>query len=187
ILANKGGVNQFIGDGLLATFGLSDEPDHGASNAVAAAAAIHRAFESAKGRSTWTEQVRAVVAIHTGTAIVHAIGRAEHFHYGVLGAAVNIASRLESEGKELGLTTVLSGSTVAALNNAFGSLHLVTRKKLRGVSERIEIWSADSARSSDAVDSKASLPRPIPTLQSGAAGAGSLDWRPLATGTLLAG
>src|SRR5205823_13331790 len=139
------------------------------------------------GRSTWTEQVRAVVAIHTGTAIVHAVGRAEHAHYGVLGAAVNLASRLEWEGKELGLTTVLSGSTVAALNGASGSLHLVTRKKLRGLSNRIEIWSTDSVGPADSIDLSATEPRPNPTPQSGVASPEPMDWRPLAGGTLVAG
>jgi len=182
ILANHGGVNQFIGDGILATFGLLDEPDHGASNAFAAAAAIHRSFESAKGQTAYAEKVRAVVAIHTGTAIVHAIGRAEQSHYSVLGAAVNIASRLEYEGKELGLTTVMSGSTVAALNGGAGSLRLVTRKKLRGLSDRIEVWSPDS---SAPTAPSVAVPRPSPP--SDASYASSLDWRQLAAGTLVAG
>src|SRR5690348_15371759 len=181
IVANHGGVNQFIGDGVLATFGLLDEADHGASNALAAAAAIHRAFDDAKRRIASPHPVRAVVAIHTGTGILHAVGRTESSHFGVLGAAVNIASRLEWEAKELGLATVLSGSTVAALNRPAATIRLVTRKKLRGLSDRIEIWSPDSPAPADSarhVDATARI-RPTP--------AGERDWRPFATGLLLAG
>lgn len=103
ILANKGSVVKFIGDGILAIFGLLDEPDRGAADALAAAVAIHRAFESASPIVSSTDPIRAIVAIHTGTAIVGVVGLAERADYAVLGSAVNVASRLESAGKELNL------------------------------------------------------------------------------------
>ena len=188
ILANKGGVNQFIGDGVLATFGLLEEPDHGASNALAAATAIHRAFEDVKTRAGFPEHVRAVVAIHTGTVIVHAVGRAESSHYAVLGAAVNIASRLESEAKDQGLATVLSGSTVAALNGGPRSLRLVTRKRLRGLSERVDIWSPDPVRLADSVEVSTPATLSVDSAaRANVADEGRVDWRPFATGILIAG
>ena len=187
ILANNGGVNQFIGDGVLATFGLLGEADHGASNAIAASAAIHRAFADAKGRSGFPDRVRAVVAIHTGTAIVSAVGRGESLHYQVLGTAVNIASRLETEGKELGLSTVLSGSTVAALKGGATSFRLVSRKKLRGLSERVEIWSPDALGSGDSVRAS-SIARVGRNAAAPSDGAGAMQpkWKPLAIGSLIA-
>lgn len=81
ILANEGSVNKFIGDGILAVFGLIEESDRGAANALAAAGAIHRSFESASARASRSEQIRAVVALHTGTAIIGVIGLAERSDY----------------------------------------------------------------------------------------------------------
>lgn len=160
ILANRGEVNQFIGDGILATFGLHGEPDHGASNALAAAAEIHQAFESEAGKVRFAENAQAVVAIHTGTVILHPGGREEYMAHGVLGAAVNVAARLEWECKELGLSTVLSGAAVAALRKDAGGLRLVTRKKLRGLSDRVEIWSPDPTHQPSEPDAMRSTASP---------------------------
>lgn len=143
IMANNGSVNKFIGDGILAVFGVLDQPDHGAQDAVSAAADIHRAFEAAGDQFISGNPVRAVVAMHTGPAIIGVVGLAERSDYAVLGSAVNVASRLESEGKELDLRTILSGSTVTALPQRPTCLRLVTRKSLRGISTQVEIWTLD--------------------------------------------
>jgi PAS domain S-box-containing protein len=143
IVANRGSVTQYIGDGVLAIFGMLEEPNQGAADALAAAEAIHRAFESANAPSGLSEPIRAVVAVHTGPAIVGVVGGVKRSDYAVFGSSVNIASRLEGEAKELGLRTVLSGSTVASLRELPPSLRLVTRKILRGLSERVEIWTTD--------------------------------------------
>ncbi|HVC75767.1 MAG TPA: adenylate/guanylate cyclase domain-containing protein [Candidatus Micrarchaeaceae archaeon] len=143
ILAHHGSVNKFIGDGILAVFGVVDDPDHGASNAIAAATAIHAAFADESPSISTGKPIRAVVALHTGPAIVGVVGLAERADYAVLGSAVNIASRLEGEAKEMNLATALSGATVAALGSSAWPLRLVTTKNLRGLSERVDIWSSD--------------------------------------------
>lgn len=194
ILANNGSINQFIGDGIMAIFGLLDEPDHGAANAIAAAEAIHGAFESSSAVATSPEPtgaVDAIVAMHTGIAIVGLIGPGEHSHYAVLGRAVNIASRLEREGKELGIRTVVSGSTVAALKEPPASLHLVTRKILRGLSETVEIWSNDPIQAPHLVDASTRSLTGFeardtnPTLDS--SGTKPRNWTAFATAAVVAG
>jgi PAS domain S-box-containing protein len=182
ILANEGSINKFIGDGILAVFGLLEESDRGAANALAAAGAIHRSFESASAHTSRSEQIRAVVALHTGTAIIGVIGLAERSDYAVLGSVVNIASRLEEEAKELNLRTVLSGSTVAALVEPPDSLHLVTRKALRGVSESIEIWTIDPTPAPAGLqDGHASPMEPAAVLEAQEfAGIKQPRWRPFA-------
>jgi adenylate cyclase len=167
IMAHKGSVNKFIGDGILAVFGVLDQPDHGALDAVSAAVDIHQAFEAAGDQFISANPVRAVVAMHTGLAIIGVVGLAERSDYAVLGSAVNVASRLESEGKELGLRTILSGSTVIALPQRPACLHLVTRKSLRGMSTDVEIWTLDpdpvhhAEVSASAQPSAASLNSPL--------------------------
>ena len=179
IRANNGVINQVVGDGVVATFGLLDESDHGAANALAAAVAIHGAFESASGQRG-SEPVRAIVAMHTGTAIVGDISRAERTDYGVFGSAVNVVARLESEGKQLGLRTVLSGSTVSALLVPSNALRLVTRKTLRGLSNRVEIWSNDPIDAPVSTPASGAAFAPTGADRRSSAGRGP-GWRPFGT------
>ena len=139
ILAHHGSVNKFIGDGLLAIFGVPDEVDHGASNALNAARAIHAAFSAEPWPTGRT--VQAVVAIHTGPAVIGVVGLQERSDYAVLGRTVNVASRLEGEGKELGLPTVVSGAAVHEMNPLPDAVRFVRTKLLRGISEVVEIWT----------------------------------------------
>lgn len=188
ILAHEGSINKFIGDGILAVFGLLEVSGRGAANALAAAAAIHRSFESASAHASRSEQIRAVVALHTGTAIIGVVGLAERSDYAVLGSVVNVASRLEEEAKELNLRTVLSGSTVAALTEPPDSLHLVTRKALRGVSESIEIWTIDPTPSSAGLERELSPPtEPAAVAEHPeVAGITKPSWRPFAAAAVAA-
>lgn len=183
IVANNGAVSQFIGDGVLAVFGLLDETDYGASHALAAAAAIHRAFEDVQTMPGSPERVRAVVAFHTGTTLVEVRNRGGNSPHNIFGSAINIASRLEAEAKELELATVMSGSSVAALHGQAPELHLVTRKKLRGISRPVEIWSPDHVGGSESPRARVAIataarPTAEPT--------SSIDWRPLAAGAFVA-
>ncbi len=182
ILANEGSINKFIGDGILAVFGLLEESDRGAANALAAAGAIHRSFESASTHSSPSEQIRAVVAMHTGTAIIGVVGLAERSDYAVLGSVVNVASRLEGEAKDLNLRTVLSGSTVAALIKPPDSLHLVTRKALRGAADTIEIWTIDPTPARAGLEDQLSSPMEPAAVVNDQESAGikQSGWRPFA-------
>lgn len=109
--AYQGFINKFIGDGLMAIFGLSaaasfpQSPDHvaaAASQAVTCALAmadcLERLNDSWRQRGLPTTEVR--VGIATGAASVGTMGGRDRLEYGVIGDSVNIASRLESYDKE---------------------------------------------------------------------------------------
>jgi adenylate cyclase len=143
IQLNNGIVYQFVGDGIVALFGGSDESDYGAANALAAALDIHHAIDDAHPPPGLAERVRAVVAVHTGLVTVGMVGPAERTQYAVLGSAVNIASRMEGEAKEHGLRTVMTGQTVWSLALRPSWLRRIAVKRLRGSSDTVEIWSAE--------------------------------------------
>jgi class 3 adenylate cyclase len=143
IQLNNGIVYQFVGDGIVALFGGSGESDYGASNALAAALDIHQAIDDAPPPRGLAERVRAVVAMHTGLATVGMVGPVERTEYAVLGAAMNIASRMEGEAKERSVRTVMTGQTVWSLAVRPSWLRRIAVKRLRGSSDTVEIWTAE--------------------------------------------
>ena len=140
ILANGGSVNKFIGDGILAVFGIVDESDHGVANALSAARAIHASF-AVTSEALDRGPVRAVVVVNTGPAVIGVVGLAERSDYAVLGSTVNVASRLEAEAKELGLGTAITGASVGYLHEPRPDLELVGTRRLRGIVDAVQVWT----------------------------------------------
>jgi class 3 adenylate cyclase len=104
-IQKEGGVvDKFIGDAVMAFFG-APEPltDHGIRG-CRAALAIRRAIEAdnATRRKMGLPPVRVRVGVHMGSAIVGNIGSEDRVNYSIIGDAVNVAARLESQGKEYG-------------------------------------------------------------------------------------
>ncbi len=108
IQAQHGIVNKFIGDGVMAIFGVPiprTEPDDIAEdvrNAINAAIAMGERLKSLN--QSWQQRdmpcVNIRAGIYTGLVVAGSIGGKERMEYGVIGDSVNIASRLESCAKD---------------------------------------------------------------------------------------
>ena len=105
-----GRVDKFIGDGIMALFGIDSSPEAGARTALAAAkrmgeslAALNRALSADLG-----EPLRIGLGIHLGPAIVGEMGYAKAVTVTAIGDAVNTASRLETLTKEFQAELVVS-------------------------------------------------------------------------------
>jgi adenylate cyclase len=105
-----GKVDKFIGDGVMALFGIDDAPE-GACRAALRAA---RAMADQLGELNRTlahdlpEALRIGIGIHVGPAIVGEMGYAHAIALTAIGDAVNIASRLESVTKDYQAQLVIS-------------------------------------------------------------------------------
>ncbi len=115
VIAHGGTVNEFIGDAVFAVFGAPlEHPDH-AERAAAAALAMQLAMDElneanvARGRPRFEMGI----GINTGEAVVGNIGSEQRTKYAVVGAAVNLAARVES--CTVGGQVLLSESTVRYL------------------------------------------------------------------------
>ena len=105
-----GRVDKFIGDGIMALFGIDTSPEAGARTALVAAkrmgenlAALNRALSADLG-----EPLRIGIGIHLGPAIVGEMGYARAVTVTAIGDAVNTASRLETLTKEFQAELVVS-------------------------------------------------------------------------------
>jgi len=126
ILAERGMINEFEGDGVLAVFGAPNAlPDH-SLRAVRAGLGMLDAV--ARLNAEWTqdgtvEQWRACgvdglrirVGIHSGPVVAGNVGSEARTKYAVIGDTVNIAARVESLNKELGTDLLVTATTQAAI------------------------------------------------------------------------
>ena len=105
-----GKPNQFVGDGMLALFGLSTGRHEACRQALRAAAMIAANVDEVNQFLSHDlhEPIRFGIGIHGGEVIVGDIGYRDHMVFTALGDAVNVAARLQEMTKSLGCETVIS-------------------------------------------------------------------------------
>jgi adenylate cyclase len=98
IADHHGVVDEIVGDGILAFFGVpSEHPDH-AQQAVGCAVAMQQAMElvNAYNQLHGLPELSMGIGVHTGEAIVGNIGSETRSKFSVVGKHVNLAARIES-------------------------------------------------------------------------------------------
>jgi adenylate cyclase len=110
IEAAGGYVDKFIGDGVMALFGLDATPAHAAAQALQAARSMFARLADLNGAlaDDLTSPLRMGVGIHVGPALVGEIGYGRSRSLTAVGDTVNIASRLQTLTKSHGCELVVS-------------------------------------------------------------------------------
>ncbi len=107
-VVEAGGVpNQFLGDGVLALFGLEDGPQAACRAALDALTRIEAALDALNAAGN-EPQLRAGIGLHCGRAIVGEIGFGAHVTTTALGDPVNAAARLQEAARLLGCNLLVS-------------------------------------------------------------------------------
>ncbi len=109
VLANGGVVDKFIGDAVMAVFGVPIRRDNKDAIADDAKAAVRCALEMAAALESlnkrWQAQGRPTtrmrVGIATGVVVAGSLGGVHRMEYTAIGDCVNLASRLESFDKSI--------------------------------------------------------------------------------------
>jgi adenylate cyclase len=121
IFRNKGTLDKFMGDGLMVMFGAPAEDQEQEIHAVRAA--IEMQDMAHKLSKKWEAEgrggIRIGVGINSGPAIVGNIGSEERMEYTAIGDTVNLASRLESATKDLGVDILIAETTYDGIRGSF--------------------------------------------------------------------
>jgi len=110
VIENGGQPNQFVGDGMLALFGLTADPQLACRQALKAASsiAVHIDELNELLSHDLRQPIRFGIGIHGGEVIIGDIGYRDHIVFTALGDAVNVAARLQDMTKSLACEAVVS-------------------------------------------------------------------------------
>jgi len=163
-----GTIDKYIGDSVMAFWGVSlansKQAQHACRAAIDIITAIHELNEK------WRQQGREIFAtrigINTGVSLVGNFGSSDRFNYTAIGDSVNIASRLEGLNKLYETEIIVSETTAnaAGADFIFRPLDLVVVKGRQGsvkvyqllgmaVSPDAERWQKISRMSVEALES----------------------------------
>ena len=121
-----GTVNQFLGDGFMATFGAPISTGNDCQNALAAARELIARVK-----------VKVGIGLHAGDAVTGNVGSAERKQYSVTGNVVILASRIEQLNKEYDSQVLASHEVLERAGEQAAPLGAV---RVKGHEQPIEIF-----------------------------------------------
>jgi len=157
-----GQPNQYLGDGLMALFGLKTDPPTACRQALNAAAMIAGNVDHLNRMFAEAEQkpIQFGIGIHAGDAIVGDIGYRDTVVFTALGDAVNVTARLEQLTKELACQVVLSDVVLTTARLPPDALP-IAEVAIRGRADPLVVRTVvDAATLASVLDSDTSVARP---------------------------
>ena len=137
IIKNGGEINNYIGDAILAIFGLNETRQQTLRATNAALEMINRMDEFKKYLiKAYGSDFDIRIGIHYGEVIVGSVGYGEDKKLTVIGDAVNIASRIEAINKDAGTRLLVSDDAYNEIRDNVDVQNFL-RLKLRGTSNLI--------------------------------------------------
>jgi adenylate cyclase len=137
--AHHGIINQFLGDGLMATFGAPIATGRDSANAIAAAHAIRAAVERL-AREGRIPPIRIGIGLHAGEAISGNIGSAQRQQYSITGNVVILASRIEQLNKRFGSQLLISREVLRHCGDEAKGAQWLGPVHVKGRADAIEVY-----------------------------------------------
>lgn len=110
VQAHGGMINNYMGDGFMALFGIHEGDRHVADHAIVAAVEMLEAMEKLNEHIAmlYHRRLEIGIGLHYGSVVVGNVGVAEDQRITAIGDAVNFAARIESANKVLGSHLLIS-------------------------------------------------------------------------------
>lgn len=146
-----GTLDKFLGDGLMAVFGVPREMEDAPVHALKAALEMQERVALLNSRRRpEAPELRIGIGIAHGIVIAGNIGSEQRMEFTVVGDTVNFAARLQALNKDFNTSIIVSESVAEATR------HLVQLKqlppvKIRGKQGEVNLWAIMESRVPDAL------------------------------------
>ena len=136
IFDNKGTVNKFVGDMIVALFGAPAHLGNNEKQAVQAAIAMQKHLKSTP--NSWIkDHFNTGIGINSGDVVVGNIGSPQHMDYTAIGDEVNVASRIQSIAKG---GQILVSRNICDSTTDYFQYKSIGRLRVKGKKRAIEIF-----------------------------------------------
>jgi adenylate cyclase len=149
VFLHGGCLEKFIGDALLATFGVPDTGRRDATDALACARGMLAALRAwnVEREAAGLRPLKMGLGLHYGPVVAGDIGSRRSMAFATVGDTTNVTSRLQGLTRDLRVTIVASAALVAAVEREAADLRLLRgltargATVLRGRDTPIELWA----------------------------------------------
>jgi adenylate cyclase len=160
-IMNHGGIiDKYIGDAIMAVFGIPfprtklEEIQQDAGNAIAASLAMYERLQqlNQKFEAQGKPKIEFGIGIHTGNALAGSLGGSRRLNFSVVGDTVNIAARLEAMNKDLKQDNpyrlLITGETFEHVRDRYDG-KLVKQVQVRGREKQTDVYTILGLKSSN--------------------------------------
>ena len=140
---NNGTINLWVGDEMSCVFGINEANSSSyCEDAVATAISIKNRIEILSGAliGEFGVSVSVGIGIHYGPVVVGNMGPNDDLRFGLVGEAVNVASRIERETRRIGADILISGSVKEQLDSSSDLFPEGVSVKLKGVEGEVMVF-----------------------------------------------
>ena len=145
IMENHGVINKFMGDAVMAVF----SPVFGVTNhqeaALKAALGMRKALAEFNASGKFPVETRFGIGIQTGALVAGNVGTLARLEYTVIGDTVNVASRLESATKDVGVDILVGEDVYRRAKDFLGqeAFRPVGEVSLKGKAAKLTLYAVN--------------------------------------------
>jgi adenylate cyclase len=152
IMENRGTVDKFVGDQIMAYWNAPvPNPNHIADGAIALLRCCN--WTNAKN-AEWEHDGHPILytrfALHEGDAIVGNVGSSDRMDYTVVGATINLGSRIEGLNKVYGTQVLITHPVASALDPKRFVLRPIDRVLPKGAVHPLDVYELKGVTTGDA-------------------------------------
>ncbi|WP_257669668.1 adenylate/guanylate cyclase domain-containing protein [Parapedobacter tibetensis] len=137
---HHGILDKFIGDAVMAVFGVPYTNSSDAVNAITCALDMFRVIEETNKNQNGNVELNIGIGISTGYVVSGNIGSEKRYEYTVIGDPVNLAARLESETKKYGVKILICENTYQQVSTEF-ECKAIDTVLLKGKQHPVKIYT----------------------------------------------